>query len=147
MDSRGLHIEERIKALAKEEIKDVTYIERFREYFSDAEAKYFLATLSIKALRDDFIKYLDLSDEELLTKAMEIKNKIEMGLLETEEDLWYMNNLPIEKGDAIHLNNLSNAEALMTLLIFASYNREDMLELVHDIETMVNNEKEGNISI
>ena len=147
MDSRGLHIEERIKALAKEEIKDVTYIERFREYFSDAEAKYLLAVLSNKSLRDDFIKYLDLSDEELLTKAMEIKNKIEMGLLETEEDLWYMNNLPIEKGDAIHLNNLSNAEAHMTLLIFASYNREFMLELVHEIETMVNNEKEGNISI
>ena len=147
MNSRDLHIEERIKALAKEEIKDVTYIERFRKHFSDAEAKYFLAALSIKALRDDFIKYLDLSDEELLTKAMEIKNKIEMGLLETEEDLRYMNNLPIEKGDAIHLNNLSNAEALMTLLIFASYNREHMLELVHEIETMVNNEKEGNISI
>ena len=65
MNSRDLHIEERIKALAKEEIKDVTYIERFRKHFSDAEAKYFLAALSIKALRDDFMKYLDLSDEEL----------------------------------------------------------------------------------
>ena len=39
MNSRDLHIEERIKALAKEEIKDASYIERFREYFSDAEAK------------------------------------------------------------------------------------------------------------
>ena len=57
-----------------------------------------------------------------------------------------MNNLPIGKREAIHLNNLSNAEALMTLLIFASQNRAFMLELVYAIETMVNNEKEGNIS-
>ena len=120
-------------------------LSHFRNTFLEVEREYFKALLSDKDIRNMFQELASsYNNEQLFETAMEIYNNIEMGTIETKEDLEKMKSLTPAEKDSYHLRVLEKNEGMMTLLLAATTDKVKLLELVKTIESEKNEDEYGN---
>ena len=104
-------------------------VAHLRDTYMEAEKQYFVALLSQEKNRSHFEKILSFSDEELFYEAEKLRERLENGDLETEQDKEAMANMTPEERDKYHMQLLEWAEGNLCLMLAAIRDKEYILEL------------------
>lgn len=113
-----------------------------RNTYMESEREYFEYLLMVKEIRNVFLGYLDYDSDTLFRYAIKWQEKIEYGMLETEEDLKKMESMTPEQRDNFHMSRLERAEGVMCLLFAAARDKAKILELVKTYENELNDERD-----
>ena len=105
-----------------------------RNTYMESEKKYFEHLLTIDSIRKRFFECFDKDSNALLIQAKKIQEQLEIGNVETKEELEQMKLMTPEELDKFHMYKLECAEGLMCLLFAAARDKVRILELVKEYD-------------
>ena len=105
-----------------------------RNTYMESEKKYFEHLLTIDSIRKRFFECFDKDSNTLLIQAKNIQEQLEIGNVETKEELEQMKLMTPEELDKFHMYKLECEEGLMCLLFAAARDKVKILELIKTYE-------------